>query len=237
MSASTLPNATLTAAYEAMTPGSAALAAKARAVLPSGLAHDSRHFDPYPLYVSRALGPVKWDVDGNKYVDYFGGHGALILGHNHPDVTAGDPRRARPRHPFRRLPRRGNPLGGADYADGALGGTGALHLLRHRGDADGAAPGARLHRAVEAGAVPRPLPRLERPHDQRAHQPFRRHRDQRRGGRRVGQRSAVRPERCRRHHPDLQRPHATSPRSFWNRPGRVSGACRSSRLSYRCCGI
>ena len=87
MSAGTLPNATLTAAYEAMTPGSAALAAKARAVLPSGLAHDSRHFDPYPLYVSRALGPVKWDVDGNKYVDYFGGHGALILGHNHPDVT------------------------------------------------------------------------------------------------------------------------------------------------------
>ena len=87
MSASTLPNATLTAAYEAMTPGSAALAAKARAALPSGLAHDSRHFDPYPLYVSRALGPVKWDVDGNKYVDYFGGHGALILGHNHPDVT------------------------------------------------------------------------------------------------------------------------------------------------------
>jgi len=87
MSASTLPNATLTATYEAMTPGSAALAAKARMVLPSGLAHDSRHFDPYPLYVSRALGPVKWDVDGNKYVDYFGGHGALMLGHNHPAVT------------------------------------------------------------------------------------------------------------------------------------------------------
>ena len=88
MSASTLPNATLTAAYEAMTPGSAALAAKARGLLPSGLSHDSRHFDPYPLYVQRALGPVKWDVDNNKYVDYFGGHGALILGHNHPAVMA-----------------------------------------------------------------------------------------------------------------------------------------------------
>jgi len=86
MSASTLPNATLTAAYEAMTPGSAALAMKARTLLPSGLSHDSRHFDPHPLYVSRALGPVKWDVDNNKYVDYFGGHGALILGHNHPAV-------------------------------------------------------------------------------------------------------------------------------------------------------
>jgi len=88
MSASTLPNATLTAAYEAMTPGSAALAAKARTVMPSGLAHDSRHFDPYPIYVERGLGPVKWDVDGNKYVDYFGGHGSLLLGHNHPAVMA-----------------------------------------------------------------------------------------------------------------------------------------------------
>jgi glutamate-1-semialdehyde 2,1-aminomutase len=88
MSASTLPNATLTATYEAMTPGSAALATKARGLMPSGLSHDSRHFDPYPLYMQRALGPVKWDVDGNKYVDYFGGHGALILGHNHPTVMA-----------------------------------------------------------------------------------------------------------------------------------------------------
>jgi glutamate-1-semialdehyde 2,1-aminomutase len=86
MSASTLPNATLLDAYTAMTPGSAALSAKAKTLLPSGVAHDGRNFDPYPLYVTRALGPVKWDVDNNKYVDYFGGHGALILGHNHPDV-------------------------------------------------------------------------------------------------------------------------------------------------------
>jgi glutamate-1-semialdehyde 2,1-aminomutase len=28
------------------------------------------------------------DVDGNRYVDYYGGHGALLLGHNHPVVTA-----------------------------------------------------------------------------------------------------------------------------------------------------
>lgn len=88
MSATTLPNATLLSTYESMTPGSAALAAKAQSVLPSGLAHDSRNFDPYPIYVTRAAGPLKWDVDGNKYVDYFGGHGALILGHNHPKVLA-----------------------------------------------------------------------------------------------------------------------------------------------------
>ncbi len=88
MSATALPNNTLLDSYIAMTPGSAALSEKAKTVLPSGLTHDSRHFDPYPLYITRAQGPVKWDVDGNKYVDYFGGHGALILGHNHPTVMA-----------------------------------------------------------------------------------------------------------------------------------------------------
>src|ERR1035441_9523062 len=82
MSTTTLPNATILATYEAMTPGSARLAETARTVLPSGLAHDSRNFDPYPIYVAHAKGPLKWDVDGNRYVDYFGGHGALILGHN-----------------------------------------------------------------------------------------------------------------------------------------------------------
>lgn len=87
MSVTTLPNATLLATYEAMTPGSAALADKARRVLPSGLAHDGRNFDPYPIYVTHAQGPLKWDVDGNRYVDYFGGHGALILGHNHSKVV------------------------------------------------------------------------------------------------------------------------------------------------------
>ena len=42
---------------------------------------------PFPIYVTRAKGCRKWDVDGNEYVDYFGGHGALILGHCHPAVT------------------------------------------------------------------------------------------------------------------------------------------------------
>ncbi|HEY4042489.1 MAG TPA: aminotransferase class III-fold pyridoxal phosphate-dependent enzyme [Rhodopila sp.] len=88
MSATTLPNATLTEAYQALTPGSAALAHRAQALMPSGIAHDGRHFDPYPIYIRRAQGPLKWDVDGNRYVDYFGGHGALILGHNHPTVMA-----------------------------------------------------------------------------------------------------------------------------------------------------
>jgi hypothetical protein len=43
---------------------------------------------PYGIYVERAKGARKWDVDGSEYVDYFGGHGALLLGHNHPSVVA-----------------------------------------------------------------------------------------------------------------------------------------------------
>jgi glutamate-1-semialdehyde 2,1-aminomutase len=79
-------NSRIIAAYREKTPGSAALAAEARTLLPSGITHDSRHLSPYGIYVERAKGARKWDVDGNEYVDYFGGHGALLLGHNHPEV-------------------------------------------------------------------------------------------------------------------------------------------------------
>ena len=80
-------NSRIVAAYRARTPGSATLAQEAAELLPSGIAHDARHIEPYGIYVERAAGPRKWDVDGNEYVDYFGGHGALLLGHNHPAVT------------------------------------------------------------------------------------------------------------------------------------------------------
>ncbi len=74
-------------AYRERTPGSAALQASAREVFPSGVTHDSRFIQPHGLYVQSAAGAIKVDVDGNEYVDYFGGHGALLLGHAHPEVT------------------------------------------------------------------------------------------------------------------------------------------------------
>src|ERR687888_2621296 len=73
--------------YRARTPGSAALYARACRVLPAGLTHDSRATAPYPIYVARAGGARKWDVDGNEYVDYFGGHGALLCGHAHAPLV------------------------------------------------------------------------------------------------------------------------------------------------------
>jgi glutamate-1-semialdehyde 2,1-aminomutase len=81
-------NSRIVAAYRERTPGSARLAAEAAELFPSGITHDARNVDPYGVYIARALGPHKWDVDGNRYVDFFGGHGALILGHCHPAVMA-----------------------------------------------------------------------------------------------------------------------------------------------------
>ena len=67
--------------------GSAALHAKASRVLPNGVTHDARHLRPFPVFIERAAGSKKWDVDGHEYVDYVMGHGALLLGHSHPVVT------------------------------------------------------------------------------------------------------------------------------------------------------
>jgi glutamate-1-semialdehyde 2,1-aminomutase len=49
--------------------------------------HDGRNFSPFPVYMSRAAGAYKWDADGHKIIDYWMGHGSLLLGHNHPTVT------------------------------------------------------------------------------------------------------------------------------------------------------
>ncbi len=81
-------NSRIVATYRERTPRSAELAKAAAGLFPSGITHDARHLDPYGVYVERAQGPHKWDVDGNRYIDFFGGHGALLLGHRHPAVEA-----------------------------------------------------------------------------------------------------------------------------------------------------
>ncbi|MBP0466160.1 aminotransferase class III-fold pyridoxal phosphate-dependent enzyme [Roseomonas sp. PWR1] len=81
-------NSPIVSAFVTHTPGSAAAYAEAREHFPGGVTHDTRYVRPHPIAVARAAGARKWDVDGNEYVDYAGGHGALILGHAHPEVTA-----------------------------------------------------------------------------------------------------------------------------------------------------
>ncbi len=78
---------TLTERYRKTLPGSWSRWERASRVIPGGITHDGRHLTPFPLYVARAQGPRKWDVDGREYVDYWMGHGALFLGHAHPTLV------------------------------------------------------------------------------------------------------------------------------------------------------
>ena len=49
--------------------------------------HNARFFEPYPFYSIRARGKYIWDIDQNRYVDYWMGHTSLILGHSPNVVT------------------------------------------------------------------------------------------------------------------------------------------------------
>lgn len=45
--------------------------------------------NPYtslPMYLSKADGPYIYDITGKKYIDYFMGHGAVLLGHNRSEI-------------------------------------------------------------------------------------------------------------------------------------------------------
>jgi len=53
----------------------------------NGSTHANRILDPFRPYMTHAKGSKIWDIDGNEYIDYIMGHGALILGHCHPAVV------------------------------------------------------------------------------------------------------------------------------------------------------
>ena len=68
-------------------PGSAQRHEKAKHVFPNGVTHDARRQNPFQLYYTHAMGPHKYDVDGNEVIDFWSGHGSLILGHSHPEIV------------------------------------------------------------------------------------------------------------------------------------------------------
>jgi glutamate-1-semialdehyde 2,1-aminomutase len=72
--------------YISKTSKSKALYERAKKVLPAGVSYGIRYFEPYPFYTAKAKGSKLYDVDGNKYIDFWLGHTALILGHNPPTV-------------------------------------------------------------------------------------------------------------------------------------------------------
>ncbi len=66
--------------------------AAARKLLPGGVNSPVRAFKSVggtPRFFAKASGAYVWDVDNNKYIDYVGSWGPMILGHAHPDVVKG----------------------------------------------------------------------------------------------------------------------------------------------------
>ena len=69
---------------------SAALHARAQTLLPGGVDSPVRAFlavGGSPPFVERGQGAYLWDADGNRYLDYFGSWGPMILGHAFPPVV------------------------------------------------------------------------------------------------------------------------------------------------------
>jgi glutamate-1-semialdehyde 2,1-aminomutase len=72
-------------------PKSQAAFARACEVIPGGVNSPARAFGGVggqPIFISRGEGPYLFDIDGNRYLDYVGSWGPLILGHCHPRVSA-----------------------------------------------------------------------------------------------------------------------------------------------------
>jgi len=71
-------------------PRSLAAFQRAQHVIPGGVNSPARAFGGVggqPLFIARGEGPHLFDLDGNRYLDYIGSWGPLILGHAHPQVV------------------------------------------------------------------------------------------------------------------------------------------------------
>ncbi len=68
----------------------ATLFARASKVIPGGVNSPVRAFRAVggtPRFISRAQGAYIWDANGQRYTDYIGSWGPMILGHGHPAVV------------------------------------------------------------------------------------------------------------------------------------------------------
>ena len=62
---------------------------RAKELMPGGVNSPARAFGAVggePIFIERGEGPYLFDVDGNRYIDYIGSWGPMILGHAHPAV-------------------------------------------------------------------------------------------------------------------------------------------------------
>ena len=58
----------------------------ARKVMPGGVTRNINYFHPYPLIITKADGPIIFDADDNRYIDFINNYGSIIHGHTHPEI-------------------------------------------------------------------------------------------------------------------------------------------------------
>jgi glutamate-1-semialdehyde 2,1-aminomutase len=69
------------------TKASARLYERAVRLLPFGVVSSFQKMQPYPIYVTRGRGSHIWDQDGQEYLDFHCGFGAMVVGHAHPRIV------------------------------------------------------------------------------------------------------------------------------------------------------
>src|SRR4029079_4553253 len=67
---------------------SRAMTERAERALPGGVVSSWQATDPHPVYLAEGHGSKVTDVDGNEYVDFHNGYGAMAVGHAHPKIVA-----------------------------------------------------------------------------------------------------------------------------------------------------
>ncbi|MGB1067293.1 MAG: glutamate-1-semialdehyde 2,1-aminomutase [Gammaproteobacteria bacterium] len=69
---------------------SIALFDQAKSLMPGGVNSPVRAFKNIhgnPIFFEKAQGSYLFDADGNKYIDYIGSWGPMIMGHSHPEIV------------------------------------------------------------------------------------------------------------------------------------------------------
>lgn len=60
-----------------------------------GVASSWQDAPPHAVFIDRGEGNRIWDIDGNEYLDYHLGYGAMVAGHAHPKIVEAIERQAR----------------------------------------------------------------------------------------------------------------------------------------------
>ena len=138
---------------------------RAKQLMPGGVNSPARAFGGVggePIFFDRAEGAYLFDIDGNRYIDYIGSWGPMILGHGHPAVVAAVEAALHRGTSFGAPTLAENELAELDHRGRAVDREGPAGQLGHRGHDERHPPGPRIHRPADDRQVRRQLSRARR---------------------------------------------------------------------------